>query len=315
MLLHSSLLIIFCLAGVVRPLMGQAFAAPVTRRLSVAILDFGPSDTGRRAAEHLALLLSTEQNPAAEVKISVIDRDQSRAAAHGVGYTNSLNLSLREARDLGAALGADFYIAGEAQTARRVPASAPAYFESYAVIFIISTRTGRLIGWDRPSQVASTPGQAESALMNELNARTRTRYASSMLAAHEQEARERRAQVSALAGEIEVIEDLSGDNEDSLTRKDWRLPLPFRRLRPPYPETAARAEVEATVDVLVDINEDGEVSRTEIVRWAGFGLDEAVTSTVRQMHFRAALRQGVPVPVRIMLRYNFRRLSNHQPAQ
>jgi TonB family protein len=64
------------------------------------------------------------------------------------------------------------------------------------------------------------------------------------------------------------------------------------------------------VDVLVDISADGEVSRTEIVRWAGFGLDEAVTSTVGQMHFRPAMREGAPVPARVLLRYNFRRLSN-----
>ena len=33
-----------------------------------------------------------------------------------------------------------------------------------------------------------------------------------------------------------------------------RLPRPYRRLVPAYPETAARAEAEATVDVLVDLD-------------------------------------------------------------
>jgi outer membrane biosynthesis protein TonB len=43
------------------------------------------------------------------------------------------------------------------------------------------------------------------------------------------------------------------------------------------------------------------------VRWAGYGLNEAVIATVRQLHFRPALRDGQPVPIRVLLRYNFRR--------
>ena len=44
-----------------------------------------------------------------------------------------------------------------------------------------------------------------------------------------------------------------------------------------------------------------------VVRWAGFGLDEEVVATVRRMHFRPAQREGEPVPVRVLLRYNFRK--------
>jgi outer membrane biosynthesis protein TonB len=44
-----------------------------------------------------------------------------------------------------------------------------------------------------------------------------------------------------------------------------------------------------------------------VVRWAGFGLDEEVVSTVRRMHFRPAAREGGPVAVRVLLRYNFRK--------
>jgi outer membrane biosynthesis protein TonB len=45
----------------------------------------------------------------------------------------------------------------------------------------------------------------------------------------------------------------------------------------------------------------------EVVRWAGFGLDEAALSTVRQLHFAPARRDGTAVPMRVLLRYNFRR--------
>lgn len=86
-----------------------------------------------------------------------------------------------------------------------------------------------------------------------------------------------------------------------------RPPRPYRRLRPTYPQTAAIWEIEATVDVLVDVDEKGEVGRVEIARWAGYGLDESVLDTVKKLHFFPAMRDGVAVPMRVLLRYNFRK--------
>jgi TonB family protein len=61
------------------------------------------------------------------------------------------------------------------------------------------------------------------------------------------------------------------------------------------------------VDALVEIGADGEVADVRVVRWAGFGLDEEVVATIRRMHFHPARRDGEPVPVRVLLRYNFRK--------
>jgi TonB family protein len=76
---------------------------------------------------------------------------------------------------------------------------------------------------------------------------------------------------------------------------------------PAYPDTAARAEAEATVDVLVDLDASGEVMQVEVARWAGFGLDQATVDTVRRLHFFPAMRDGVAIPIRVLLRYNFRK--------
>jgi TonB family protein len=95
--------------------------------------------------------------------------------------------------------------------------------------------------------------------------------------------------------------------EGSQEASGLRLPQPYRRLRPAYPETAARAEAEASVDVILDLDAGGEVTRVEVARWAGFGLDEATVNTVRQLHFRPAMRDGTPLPMRVLLRYNFRK--------
>jgi TonB family protein len=83
-------------------------------------------------------------------------------------------------------------------------------------------------------------------------------------------------------------------------------------LKPSYPESAAQAEVEATVDVLVDVDARGEISHIEIARWAGYGLDQSVTDTVKQMHFFPAMREGAAIPMRVLLRYNFHRTTTDQ---
>ena len=57
----------------------------------------------------------------------------------------------------------------------------------------------------------------------------------------------------------------------------------------------------------MDVDEKGEVGRVEIARWAGYGLDESVLATVRQLHFFPAMRNGRAIPMRVLLRYNFRK--------
>ncbi|HZG53347.1 MAG TPA: hypothetical protein VEZ40_14545, partial [Pyrinomonadaceae bacterium] len=89
----------------------QTAAPPL--RASVAVLDLGETEAAGRAADELSAAL------AKQTRFDLVNRAQSRAAARGVGYAGSLNLTLAEARDLGAAVGCDFYFAGEAQTLRR----------------------------------------------------------------------------------------------------------------------------------------------------------------------------------------------------
>lgn len=279
-----------------------------TRPVRLAVLDFGKEATGLRAAAALRETLHTNE----EVReFTVIDRDQTSAAALGAGFEGSLNLAIQQARDLGAAMGCDFFLIGEAQTLRRVPSSKPAYYESYATIFLVSARTGRLVLWERPTVQRDAPEAAEKALLAVLSSpETRERYFIATRRAQENERAERITAVESGAQIIEVMSD-----EASETNLEVRAPRPYRRLKPPYPESAARAEVEATVDVLVDIDTRGEIGRTEIARWAGYGLDQSVLDTVKQMHFFPAMRNGVALPMRVLLRYNFRKPPRGQNPQ
>ncbi|HXI62018.1 MAG TPA: TonB family protein [Pyrinomonadaceae bacterium] len=271
--------------------------AQTSPRARVAVLDFGESLTGTRASEKVreALLDRT----AAANGIVLIDRNLATAAARGVGFQGSLNLATAEARDIGAAIGCDFFIIGESDTARRSPSTGAAYFESYASIFIVSARTGRLVSWERPLERRDAAEEAEKALLQTIGGDV-SRYRVSILRALEDESAERASAVETTPTAIEVM----SDDKDS---SDARAPRPYRRLKPPYPDSAAVAEVEATVDVLVDIDAHGEIGHLEIARWAGYGLDQSVTETVKQMHFFPAMRDGVAIPMRVLLRYNFRK--------
>ena len=244
----------------------------------------------------------TRASLATSPEFEVVDPDQAQAASRGVRFNGSLNLTLPEARDLGAAIGCDFYFLGEAQTTRRSPSTGAIFYESYASIFLVSARTGRLILWERPSFERTVPEESEKALLAALaSGETSHRYTIAIRRAQEDERIER---ARAVEGGMLIIDIMSDDNEDS---KEVRAPRPYRRLKPPYPETAARAEIEATVDVLADIDAQGEVGHVEVARWAGYGLDQSVVDTVRQLHFFPAMRDGVAIPMRVLLRYNFRK--------
>jgi TonB family protein len=287
-----------------------AFAFPATAQvpiqIRVAVLDFGETPTGIKAAEGVRQALRDDKL-AVENGVSIIDRNLAIAAARGNGYQGSLNLTMQEARDLGAAIGCDFFIVGEADTVKRSPSSGDGYFESYATIFIVSARTGRLVSWQRPTERRATADAAEQALLKNQIAGTGDPHRVFILRAAEDEAAQRVEAVESPAATIEVMSD------DLDQKTDTRAPRPYRRVKPPYSEAAAQAEVEAIVDVQVDIDARGEVGKIEIARWAGFGLDQSVINTVKQMHFFPAMRDGVAIPMRVLLRYNFQRKIPTRP--
>lgn len=272
--------------------------APGAQRAVVSVLDFGASQTGQQAAETLRNKLRPRR------ELVVADADLTRAAAKGIGYSGSLNLSVSEARDLGAALATEFFVIGDAQTLRRSSFKSPVYYESYASIFLVSARTGRLLFWERPGFEHNDSAAAESQLLRYL---ADDALSLRMVAVIEKAQREEHLKRSVVNVPAEALIEEAPEDEKAAAAQGVRLPRPYRRLRPEYPETAARAEAEAIVDVVVNVGADGEVGEVEIVRWAGFGLDEATVATVRQLHFFPAMKNGTPVAMRVMLRYNFRK--------
>src|SRR5204863_8036010 len=86
----------------------------------------------------------------------------------GVGYAGSLNLTVNEARDLGAALATDFFVLGDAQVLRRSAFEKPVYFAAYCSVFLVSARSGQLLAWERPSFTSAQANKAEGLLLERL---------------------------------------------------------------------------------------------------------------------------------------------------
>ena len=262
------------------------------------MLDFGNTSVAKLASETLRARFR------ASGEVVVRDADLTRAAAKGIGYSGSLNLTLTEARDLGAVLATEFYIIGDAQTLRRSSFQSPVYYESYCSIFLVSAATGRLLVWERPSFENNEATTAEARLSQYLSSDDlRGRLLEVVKKAHSDEHLKR----TIVKNDAEAVIEEAPEDEKAAEVQGIRLPRPYRRLRPAYPDTAARAEAEATVDVVVDVGTDGKVGDVQVVRWAGFGLDETTIETVRLLQFFPAMKNGSQIPMRVMLRYNFRK--------
>jgi TonB family protein len=289
--------------------MCAATAHAADKPARIAVLDFGGTEIGTRVAELLARAIASQgQN------FQLVDRDQARAAALGSGYRGSLNMNVEDARDLGAAIDCDFFLTGDAQTLRRSSSETPVYFESFAVIYLVSARTGRLVDWQmtltwrKYAQAAA----AEEELFVTLGppATLGEYFKKSIKKALETESAERALAIETGAPVIEAMSDDESQNSGGV-----RPPRPYRRLKPDYPPMAARFEIEATIDVLVEVDKGGEVGHVEIARWAGYGLDESVLKTVKQLHFFPAMRDRVAIPMRVLLRYNFLKPPLPKPAR
>jgi periplasmic protein TonB len=68
-----------------------------------------------------------------------------------------------------------------------------------------------------------------------------------------------------------------------------------------YPEIAKRAGVEGRVYVLAFVDENGDVTKAEIIKGLGAGLDEEALKAVRQTKFKPGKQRGKPVRVQVSI--------------
>ena len=80
-------------------------------------------------------------------ELKVLDNSLSEAAYLSASPPDPFNLTAEDAKRIGSSIGCDAFILLRAATQRRSAFRRAEYYESYAAIFVVSTRTGRLIFW------------------------------------------------------------------------------------------------------------------------------------------------------------------------
>jgi TonB family protein len=227
----------------------------------------------------------------------VQDLELSQAAfAASSREASAFNMTAIDAREVASVLGCDFFILIKTGSQRRASIDKADYVESFAAFYVVSGRTGRLIKWQLVSEKGADEKDAEHRLTQGTTPLT---FLFDPISAVWKTERNEPA-----IPKIEVIPD-----EGSTAAKNFRSPLPYMRLKPEYTKIAYLYDVTATVEATVDLDEKGRITRLEITRWAGYGLDESVIKAVRSMNWRPAERGGKPLPIRFLLRYNFKKIE------
>jgi TonB family protein len=240
-----------------------------------------------------------------EARALLIDPLQIQPALKGIGYQGSINLSVEEAQGIGAAIGCDFFLIGKTDATLRSETANQTHGESLIGLMLVDSRSGQLAVFDFILEKAPTIEAAQSRAAQTLASRVPL-YVEKL-----NEFRAARELISPLSSE--VVEDLP--DEKSAMAAGFKAPEFINRVKPDYTEEAARADITATVEANVVFKADGETGAVELVRWAGFGLDEAAIRAIRQLKFKPASRDNRALNVRALIRYNFRRVSESEAQQ
>lgn len=237
-------------------------------------------------------------------KFDVLDGSLSETAFRSTVYENPFNLSIEESKNIGAAIGCRYFLLIKSETQRRSAFQREEFYESFAAVYVVSAKTGKLVFWKLQSFEALKPSESEKLLLDSTDALA-LEIAGKLKIKTKEETIEKLNEKT--AGKIEEVPD-----ESDPEAKNFRPPLPYKRFKPEYTRLAYIYDIKATVDVSVDLDETGAILQTEIVRWAGYGLDESVIETVRRMNWRPATLNGKTLPMRVLLRYNFKKIEKEE---
>ena len=240
---------------------------------------------------------------AAQLSSSVRIQDTSLtdAAFRAVPITDPFNMSVAEARAVAAAVGCDYFLLIRSGASRRSSCARPEYYEAFAVLCLVSGRTGNMLLWRLKSFDADHQLKADQALGLSIDGTadgTAPELINKMKTASGAEI------ATVKSGEIEDV-----PIEGTAAAIDFKPPIPYRRIKPNYKVTAFLYDIRATVEIEANIGSDGSVLSTRPVGWAGFGLEDSAVNAVRSMYWRPAMRNGKPLPMRVLLRYNFTKVD------
>lgn len=84
-----------------------------------------------------------------------------------------------------------------------------------------------------------------------------------------------------------------------------KAPQLLNRVGPRYSKEARKDKISGVVEVGFYVDEKGFPRNVHISRGIGHGLDEEAVLTVRQYRFTPGTKDGVPVPVELLVKISF----------
>jgi hypothetical protein len=115
-------------------------------------------------------IYAAQLETALQPKVRLIDDSLAKAAFDSAGFATPYNLSVEEANRAGTAIGCDFFLLVRSAVQRRSSFERQEFYDAYAFVFLVSTRTGRLIAQPYSSQIGDKPEQASKKLAATLQA-------------------------------------------------------------------------------------------------------------------------------------------------
>jgi hypothetical protein len=199
-----------------------------------------------------------ERIESATDRFSFVDRTLTETAFKAADIENPYNMSVKQASDLAVSIGCDFVLILKADRTRRSSSARPEYYESFAVFYLVSGKTGRLVKWELVSDDGPSFEAADKTLFEQIKELV-PKLADAAGIAMRTEREE-----APLARLAEVPEPGSPDAEE------FKQPRPYKRFRPKYTKTAFMYGVKASVEATVDLNAEGSIERVEVTKWAGY---------------------------------------------
>jgi Gram-negative bacterial TonB protein C-terminal len=254
-----------------------------------AILGPDGADQSRQVGDDLRIALAD--------KVQILDEMLSHSAFDSSRVSTPFNMTTDDARRVAMAIGCDFLILVRADTVRRSASDRTEYYDANAAIYLVSARSGQLIRFILVREEAAKPESAAKKLRVSIGVSAQSIIKSAR---------------DALRSELDekpfaTSEEIPEPN--SPAAKGFRQPVPYKRFKPTYTADAAYYDIAATIDIDVYLKADGSISDTLIKRWAGYGLDQSAENAIRTMNWRPAERNGRSIPLRFLIRYNFKRVE------
>ena len=82
-------------------------------------------------------------------------------------------------------------------------------------------------------------------------------------------------------------------------------PVPVRTVSPEYPEALRREKISGVVTVKCHIDENGNVTATEVEKSSNAAFEEPAVNAVRKWKFKPARQDGNPVAIKVSIPIRF----------